>query len=75
MKTFFKSPKFLFPLFMAFCMAFVMSGLMTLINLGFVSAFFFIWMKNFGIGFCCAFPVAFFLAPAIRTLVERIAKS
>lgn len=70
----FKNPRLLFPFFMALIMAFVMSGLMTLLNLGFVSYFFKIWIRNFAIGFSCAFPTAFIIAPWIQKLVAYICK-
>ena len=46
-----KNPKVLFPFFMALFMAFFMSGIMTLVNVGFVDNFFKMWARAFTIGF------------------------
>jgi hypothetical protein len=46
---------------MALFMAFFMSGVMTLVNIGFVDNFFKMWARAFTIGFLVAFPVAFFV--------------
>ncbi len=67
-----KTPRFLFPFFMALTMAPIISGAMILINLGFVENFFAIWLKSFGIAFLVAFPTAFFVAPIVHKLVNRI---
>jgi hypothetical protein len=69
-----KSPKILFPLFMALFMAFFMSGVMTFANIGLQPNFFFLWMRAFAIGFCVAFPVAFFVAPMVQKIVGFICK-
>jgi len=70
----FKNPRIVFPFFMASMMAFFMSGFLTLINLGFVENFFAIWMRNFGLGFSAAFPVAYFVAPIVKKITEKICK-
>jgi hypothetical protein len=70
-----KNPRLLFPFFMASIMAFLMSGLMILINVGFVDHFFFVWMRSFAIAFCAAFPTAFFVAPMVQKLVKKICES
>ncbi len=68
MKKYLKTPRFLFPFFMASIMAFVMSGVMILVNVGLVENFFLVWMRSFAIGFC----VAFFVAPLAQKMVKRI---
>jgi len=70
----FKNPKILFPAFMAFFMALIISCAMTIANRGFVADFFLLWMKNFGIGFMIAFPTAFFVSPVVQKIVANICK-
>jgi len=67
-----KTPRVLFPFFMALIMACVMSGAMILINLGFVEKFFLIWMRSFFLAFLVAFPTAFFVAPLVQKIVKKI---
>lgn len=68
----FKTPRVLFPFFMALFMAFIMSGVLTFINLGPIANFLFIWMRSFLIAFCVAFPTAFFVAPQVQKIVKKI---
>ncbi len=67
-----KTPRVIFPFFMALIMAFIMSGVLAFINIGPVANFLFIWMKSFVIAFCVAFPVAFFVAPLVNKIVKII---
>ena len=67
-----KTPRVLFPFFMALVMAFMMSGFMVLINVGLVEKFLFLWMRSFLMAFPIAFFVAFFLAPQVHKLVNAI---
>lgn len=71
---FYKNPNLLFPFFMAFCMSGIMSFTMLAINVGFVSNFFPLWMRNFSIGFTVAVPTAIFFAPRIRKFVTFLCK-
>ncbi|QED23335.1 DUF2798 domain-containing protein [Candidatus Deianiraea vastatrix] len=70
-----KNPKVVFPFLMALSMGTIMSGVMTFINRGFVFPdFFFFWLRGFLTAFPTAFCVAFFLAPKVRLLTEKICK-
>jgi hypothetical protein len=72
MKKFIKNPRILFPFFMALFMAFIMSGALTLLNIGLVDDFIFKWLKSFLFGFMIAFPTAFFIAPLVHKIVNKI---
>lgn len=67
-----KNPRILFPFFMALFMAFIMSGALTLLNIGLVNDFIFRWLKSFLFGFMIAFPTAFFVAPLVHKIVNKI---
>ncbi len=60
----------LFAFFMSIFMAFIMSGVLTMINLGPVADFFFKWMRAFGIAWMFAFPSVLLVTPIARWLVE-----
>lgn len=66
------------PLLKAFLMALILPLIMiffiTLINIGFESAFLFVWMKNYVIAVVIAFPLIILLSPMINRFVERISK-
>ncbi|MBX9909085.1 MAG: DUF2798 domain-containing protein [Beijerinckiaceae bacterium] len=68
--------RFIFPIVMAFMMAFLVSGVITLVNLGFAPDFFARWMRAFAIAWPSAAVVAFFALPLARwvtmAIVERI---
>ena len=67
-----RNPKILFPFFMALIMACVMSGVLVLINLGFVENFFFIWMRSYLIAFCVALPTVYAVVPIVQKIVKAI---
>nr|WP_275425512.1 DUF2798 domain-containing protein [Saliniradius amylolyticus] len=54
--------------FMAFCM----SGILTLINLGPVPDFLWLWLKAYVLAHLCAFPLVMLFAPLTRQLVARL---
>lgn len=61
-----------FSLIMGAMMVFLMTFLITLINLGWVDYFFAAWLKSFVIAYVVAVPVIFFLAPIARKLTSRL---
>lgn len=61
----------LFVACMVFIMAFFMSGFMIVFNAGFCSNFFSLWMRNFGLSYLVAFPIAAVAVPLIRKLLNR----
>lgn len=69
-----KQSKVIFGILMSFFMAFAMSFIMVLINIGMVNAFFSIWMKSFAIGFLVAVPTSMIAAPVSKILIGEISK-
>lgn len=65
-----KYANILFAFFMSMFMAFIMSGVLTMLNLGPVDGFFFKWMRAFGIAWIFAFPSALLVTPGAQRLVE-----
>lgn len=61
----------LFAGFMSGFMAFCMSGLLTLVNLGWVEGFFGKWLHGFLIAWPIAFPLVLLFAPLTRKLLAR----
>jgi len=61
-----------FAFFMSMMMAFVMSGVLTLANLGFPSDFFSRWMRAFAIAWACAFLAVLLIAPVARKIVTTL---
>lgn len=60
-----------FSLLMGAMMIFVMTFVITAVNVGFSSQFPFIWMKAFAVAYVVGVPVIFFLAPVARRLTAR----
>lgn len=58
-----------FAFFMSMLMAFLMSAVLTLVNLGAVPDFLMKWMRAFAIAWCCAFPAVLLVSPIARKLV------
>ncbi len=54
-------------------MSAVMSGIITYINLGFVSDFFSIWLHAWIVAFAIAFPTILLVFPFARKLAMKIA--
>jgi len=61
----------LFAGFMSGFMAFFMSGILTLVNLGWVDGFFGKWLHAFLIAWPIAFPLVLLFAPLTRKLLAR----
>ena len=57
---------------MSMLMAFLMSAVLTLVNLGQVPDFFAKWMRAFAIAWFCAFPAVLLVAPIARKLVAML---
>lgn len=60
-----------FSITMAAGMAFVMTAVVTAVNVGLPADFLARWMKAFGTAFLVAAPVIYLLAPQVRRLVSR----
>lgn len=62
----------IFAFFMSLLMSFLMSGLITLINIGFPPDFFAHWLLSaFPFAWGMAFPIALFVVPLVRREVAR----
>jgi len=61
-----------FALLMSGGMAFVMSLVMTLVNRGFSLEVLAFWPKVFLIGYCVAFPTAYFVSPIVGKINSKI---
>jgi hypothetical protein len=55
-------------------MTFLMSAVITAVNLGFVDDFIYKWAKAFINAFVFAFPIVFFVAPIVQRLTNRLIK-
>jgi len=61
-----------FAFFMSMLMAFIMSAVLTLVNLGPVADFPVRWMRAFAIAWACAFPTVLLVSPIARRLVAMV---
>jgi hypothetical protein len=61
-----------FSLIMGAMMIFLMTLVITFINVGLTDNFFRLWMKAFSIAYVVGVPVIFFLAPVARKLTGRV---
>lgn len=61
-----------FSLIMGAMMIFLMTLVITFVNVGLIENFFHLWMKAFGIAYVVGVPVIFFLAPVARKLTGRV---
>ncbi len=57
--------------FMSLFMAFCMSGILTLVNLGWIDGFFGKWLHAFLVAWPIAFPLVLLFAPLTRKLLAR----
>jgi hypothetical protein len=62
-----------FSLIMGAIMVLLMTFVITLVNVGMASDFFFRWMKAFAVAYVVAVPVIYFLAPMAKKLATRFA--
>ncbi len=71
------NPKFervLFSLLMSLFMSFFMSFIITLMNIGLINNFVFIWLSAFWKAFLIAFPTVFVVVPQVRKLTNFLIK-
>jgi predicted membrane channel-forming protein YqfA (hemolysin III family) len=61
-----------FSLIMGAMMIFLMTLVITLVNVGPREGFLLIWIKAFGIAYVIGVPVIFFLAPVARKVTGRL---
>ena len=61
----------LFAAFMSFFMALCMSGILTVVNLGWVDGFFGKWLRAFLVAWPIALPLVLVFAPLTRKLLAR----
>lgn len=61
-----------FSVIMGAMMVFLMTFVITLVNLGWVNYFLAAWMKSFVVAYVIAVPVIFFLAPIARKLAGKL---
>lgn len=61
-----------FSLIMGAMMIFLMTLVITFINVGLTDNFFQLWMRAFAIAYVVGVPVIFFLAPVARKLTGRV---
>lgn len=59
---------------MSLFMTFLMSLIITYINIGFIDSFWTKWSQAFIKAFVFAFPIVFVVAPTVHKLVEKITK-
>lgn len=69
-----KYQNYVFSFFMALLMSCLMSLVISLFNVGWVSNIFSIWMKAWGFAFVIAFPSVVIVTPAVRKLVALVIK-
>jgi predicted membrane channel-forming protein YqfA (hemolysin III family) len=61
-----------FSLVMGAMMIFLMTLVITFVNVGLSESFVRLWMKAFGIAYVVGVPVIFFLAPVARKMTGRM---
>jgi hypothetical protein len=66
--------RFIFPVLMSGVMAFLMTALVTYLNLGFPANFMWLWMKAFAIAWPCAALAAFIAIPLARRATAAIVR-
>mgnify|MGYP003601916611 CR=1 FL=1 len=66
-----KKFQLVFSIIMGAMMVFLMTFVITLVNLGWVEHFVAAWMRSFLIAYMVAVPVIFFLAPVARRLAGK----
>jgi preprotein translocase subunit SecD len=69
-----KYENLLFSIFMALCMSFFMSLILSLINIGAVEGFILIWSKSWIISFIIALPVTILIPKFIRYCMQNAIK-
>lgn len=62
-------------LIMSLSMGFVMSLVMTFVNVGYSDKFFLIWLRAFGIGITVSVPTGMVVGPIARKITRRVTGS
>lgn len=65
---------FVFAFLMSLTMSFIMSGIITFINLGAVDGFFGLWINAFWKAFIAAFPTILIVVPRVRQVVRHLVR-
>ncbi len=61
-----------FAFVMSSLMSFIMSGVITIINIGIPPNFIQLWLKAYGSAFMIAFPTVLFVVPVVRKIVAKL---
>lgn len=72
------NPKYqplVFAFFMALIMSFLMSGVISVINLGVPDNFLTIWFHAWWSAFVIAFPIVLFVAPMVRKITAKLIRT
>lgn len=69
-----KYERVVFAFLMSLFMSFLMSGVITFINLGIVNNFIELWFQAYWRAFIVAFPIIFVVAPFVRKLTIKLIK-
>ena len=69
-----KYTRVVFAFLMSLFMSCLMSGVITLINLGLVENFMSIWFEAYWKAFLVAFPIIFVVAPFVQKLTKKLVK-
>lgn len=69
-----KYERVVFAFLMSLFMSFLMSGVITFINLGMVDDFIKLWFDAYWRAFIVAFPIIFVVAPFVRKLTIKLIK-
>ncbi len=65
----------LFAFIMSGCMAFLMSAILTFINLGWFDGYIAAWLHAYLYAHACAFPLVFIFAPLSRRLAGKLVRA
>lgn len=65
---------YVFTFLMALFMSFFMSGVITLINIGWVDGFFGLWIEAFIKAFVIAYPTIMVVVPQVRRVVNMVVR-
>jgi hypothetical protein len=60
---------------MSGCMAFLMSAILTFINLGWFDGYIAAWLHAYLYAHACAFPLVFIFAPLSRRLAGKLVRA
>ena len=69
-----RSANLVFATLTAVFMSFLMSLVITFINLGLIDGFVLKWLKAWGYGFIVGYPVMLIVLPIVRKIINKLAK-